>query len=140
MKLRIKDNALRIRLTRSEVGQLAKTGMVRASTPFSNATFHYSVIATVQDNPLEARIEPYRMEMLVRQDLVKNWPDNNEVGFKASTALPDGTELKLVLEKDFVCLDDSEEDQSDNYANPNAVCIPSGVTNQSDTIINKQGK
>jgi hypothetical protein len=140
MKLRIKDNALRIRLTRSEVGQLAQTGMVRASTPFSNATFHYSVIATVQDNPLEARIEPYRMEMLVRQDLVKNWPDNNEVGFKASTALPDGTELKLVLEKDFVCLDDSEEDQSDNYANPNAVCIPSGVTNQSDTIINKQGK
>lgn len=139
MKLRIKDNALRIRLTRSEVGQLAQTGMVRASTPFANATFHYSVIATVQDKPLEARIEPYRMEMLVRQDLVKNWPDNNEVGFKASTALPDGTELKLVLEKDFVCLDDSEEDQSDNYANPNAVCVPSGITNQSDTIINNQG-
>ena len=28
----------------------------------------------------------------------------------------------LLIEKDFVCLDHTLEDQSDNYANPNKVC------------------
>jgi len=32
--------------------------------------------------------------------------------------------LKLLLEKDFVCLDDTDEDQSDQYDNPNAKCTP----------------
>jgi hypothetical protein len=31
-------------------------------------------------------------------------------------------ELFLLIEKDFVCLDNTFEDQSDNYPNPNAVC------------------
>jgi hypothetical protein len=30
--------------------------------------------------------------------------------------------LFLLVEKDFVCLDNTVEDQSDNYPNPNAVC------------------
>ena len=32
--------------------------------------------------------------------------------------LGDGNELYLLLEKDFQCLDNSIEDQTDNYENP----------------------
>jgi len=33
-----------------------------------------------------------------------------------------GVQLHLLLEKDFVCLDNTAEDQSDNYPNPNKAC------------------
>jgi hypothetical protein len=36
--------------------------------------------------------------------------------------LGNGQSLKLLLEKDFVCLDHTDEDQSDNYPNPNKTC------------------
>jgi hypothetical protein len=52
----------------------------------------------------------------------QQWTDSDEVGFQHIQLLPDGTELFLLVEKDFVCLDNTFEDQSDNYANPNAVC------------------
>jgi hypothetical protein len=32
--------------------------------------------------------------------------------------MENGKELFLLLEKDFVCLDETIEDQSDNYPNP----------------------
>jgi len=30
--------------------------------------------------------------------------------------------LYLLLEKDFVCLDETHEDQADNFENPNKTC------------------
>ena len=43
-------------------------------------------------------------------------------GFQHKQALSNGKELFLLVEKDFVCLDNTFEDQSDNYPNPNAHC------------------
>ncbi len=57
--------------------------------------------------------------MFVPAELLKNWPDNNVVGFNTKMAVAEYTTLYLLLEKDFVCLDETAEDQSDNYENPN---------------------
>ena len=54
--------------------------------------------------------------------IAKEWVESNEVGFQHKLQLENGTELFLLIEKDFVCLDNTFEDQSDNYPNPNAVC------------------
>ena len=124
MKLRIKDNSLRIRLSRTEVQHLAENGVVEASTPFADAEFRYAVHAVADIAELQARITPYSIELLVPAERVRRWPQNDEVGFRSTLPLPGKRELKLLLEKDFVCLDDTEEDQSDNYDNPNAKCIP----------------
>jgi hypothetical protein len=50
-----------------------------------------------------------------------NWPDNDKVSILFSQGLKNGKSLSLLLEKDFVCLDDTDEDQSDNYENPKAI-------------------
>lgn len=60
--------------------------------------------------------------MYVPQALVNGWPQNNTVGFNAKKPLPNNGSLYLLLEKDFICLDDTTEDQSDNYNNPNKTC------------------
>lgn len=44
------------------------------------------------------------------------------VGFNNKMPLDNGEHLFLLVEKDFVCLDNTFEDQSDNFPNPNAVC------------------
>ena len=46
------------------------------------------------------------------------WKKSDRVGFQHTMALEKGKELFLLLEKDFVCLDETIEDQSDNYPNP----------------------
>ena len=124
MKLRIKDNSLRIRLTRSEVLQLSQTGIIEASTPFANGHFRYAIRALADIRELDAHITPFSIEMLVPSDFSSKWPYNNEVSLRSTLSLTNQQELKLLLEKDFVCLDDTDEDQSDNYDNPNGKCVP----------------
>jgi len=36
----------------------------------------------------------------------------------------DDQSLYLLIEKDFKCLDETTEDQSDNFENPNIACEP----------------
>jgi hypothetical protein len=60
--------------------------------------------------------------MYVPETMIKDWELNSLVGFDAMMQLPDGNNLYLLLEKDFVCIDAATEDQSDNYENPNKNC------------------
>ena len=47
------------------------------------------------------------------QVMVKEWADTERVGFENKTPA-----FFLLVEKDFKCLDNVAEDQSDNYPNP----------------------
>ena len=50
------------------------------------------------------------------------WVTTDIVGFENKQKIAGDKTLFLLIEKDFVCLDNTFEDQSDNYPNPNAVC------------------
>ena len=43
MKIRIKGNSVRVRLTRSEVDHFAETGYLEESTEFGNSHFLYAL-------------------------------------------------------------------------------------------------
>ncbi len=122
MKLRIKGNSIRLRLSKSEVSKLAATGYLEEQTSFGETQFVYALQSVESANELAANLDLNKLTMFVPYILVKDWPDNNVVGFDVSKPLPDGNQLYLLLEKDFACLDHTTEDQSDNYENPNKVC------------------
>ena len=119
MKLRIKANSLRIRLTRPEVGKLVNTGYLEEQTVFGNDKFVYALQIIDTGNELSARLEANKITMFVSKALIKDWPENNIVGFNAKMQISEDESLYLLLEKDFACLDETTEDQSDNYENPN---------------------
>jgi hypothetical protein len=48
--------------------------------------------------------------------------DTDVIGFDNTIDMDNGRKLFLLIEKDFVCLDHTLEDQSDNYENPGKVC------------------
>jgi hypothetical protein len=122
MKLRIKGNSIRIRLTKKEVSIIAGSGYLEEETLFGNNRFVYALQKVDHGNELSAALEGNKMTMFVPSALLKDWPGNNVVGFDASMPLADNKMLCLLLEKDFVCIDHTTEDQSDNYENPNKTC------------------
>jgi len=122
MKIRIKGNSIRLRLTQTEVANFAKNGYLEEQTEFGNATFTYALANDAEVLNLSAKMEGTKITMQVPPALAKNWTSTNEVGFQHKLSVSNGKELFLLVEKDFVCIDNTFEDQSDNYPNPNAHC------------------
>jgi hypothetical protein len=122
MKIRIKGNSVRIRLTKSEVDHFGRYGYIEEATEFGNNSLVYALEKTSSKEELAAVMEGNKITMLVPDAMHNEWIDTERVGFENRMDIGDGKELFLLLEKDFVCLDNTFEDQSDNYPNPNEVC------------------
>jgi hypothetical protein len=122
MKLRIKSNSIRIRLTKTEVSTLASAGYLEDETLFANNKLVYALQKVEAGNELWAAFEGNKITLFVPSILIKDWPENNVVGFEANMPVAENKTLYLLLEKDFVCLDHTTEDQSDHYENPNKAC------------------
>jgi len=122
MKIRIQGNSIRIRLSKSEVNRLVTEGIVEEKTSFLNSSFGYCLKKIAGINELSATYEADQIIMFVPESLLENWPTNNIVGFEAHMPIGETDSLYLLLEKDFKCLDNTSEDQSDNFENPNKTC------------------
>jgi hypothetical protein len=112
MKIRIKGNSLRYRLTRSDIAALVKDGYLQESTAFANQTLIYA-IKVKQTEQLEAEFTGHQITLFISKAMVRELADTEKVGFNHQ-----GNILHLLIEKDFTCLDNVEEDQSDNFPNP----------------------
>ncbi len=123
MKIRIKGNSVRIRLSRSEVDQLAATGYIEERTEFADGVFLYTLQSKNGIDNLDAGFSNGNMAIYVPAAICTEWAKNETVGYSNNIALPTGNSLFLLLEKDFKCIDaDVTEDQSDNFENPSKSC------------------
>lgn len=113
MKIRIKGNSLRFRLTQSEVKQLCEKGSVTEQTNFGDTTFGYAVQLDDDKETMHATFDAQNITLFLPKNLGRDWYSNDQVGFQHTQ-----DQLFLLLEKDFTCLDNTLEDQSDNYPNP----------------------
>jgi hypothetical protein len=122
MKLRIKGNSIRIRLTKTEVSMLAETGYLEEHTSFLNNQFIYALQKADEIETLSASFENNKITIFAPAGFINEWPVNNVIGLNTNMALSATEFLYLLIEKDFICLDETTEDQSDNYENPNKNC------------------
>lgn len=122
MKLRIKENSVRFRLTRSEVLLLKEKHLVEQETIFANSKLTYSLQANPGIDHLVASFADNKITMHIPESWVDDWADSEKVGFDHHLDTGNGKKLYLLLEKDFKCLDQTTEDQSDNFDNPQLAC------------------
>lgn len=122
MKLRIKGNSVRIRLSKTEVQALCSGTVLEDSTSFGSNRFGYMVKPVIEGGALYADYENGIINMYVPESLLKEWPTNTVVGFESRLQLSPSELLYLLLEKDFKCIDQTLEDQSDFYDNPEKTC------------------
>jgi hypothetical protein len=118
MKIRIKGNALRYRLTKSDTSTLANAGYLQEKTIFSAQALIYAIRIT-EDDALSATYEENKIILLMPKAMIASLVTTEEVGFSGVFG-----QLQLLVEKDFTCLDNVAEDQSDNYPNPLTLSIP----------------
>ncbi|HET9745944.1 MAG TPA: hypothetical protein VFP97_09535 [Chitinophagaceae bacterium] len=123
MKIRIKGNSIRYRLTKTDINNFRKNGFVEEKTGFLNGiSFIYRLEKSKGILNLEASFSGNRICIFVPENISEEWTTTDAVSFESKMEIGDEKELFLLIEKDFVCIDHSLEDQSDNYPNPNKVC------------------
>ncbi|WP_297794772.1 hypothetical protein [uncultured Eudoraea sp.] len=120
MKIRILGNSVRFRLTRSEVDTLCTKGYIEDRTHFDSQVFTYAVKMEAHAKKLSAQFKDNTIILNLPLSLGENWHRNEQVGFNGHMEIDRKNALSLLLEKDFICLDERLEDQSDNYPNPKA--------------------
>lgn len=120
MKLRIKGASIRLRLTRSEVAGFATTGTWSEETPMPGGRLRYVL---QRDDSAAAMHAAWSADgtltVFVPAAQAAMWTSSEEVTLRGEVHLADGTMTKLLVEKDFACKDNTEEDQTDNYPHPN---------------------
>jgi hypothetical protein len=112
MKLRIKSNALRYRLTRTDVDTLAQEGYMQEQVNFAGNPLIYAIQLTDGQELTASHIDN-AITLSMPRKMLEELIETDKVGFENNYG-----GLDLLVEKDFVCLDEVAEDQSDNYPNP----------------------
>jgi hypothetical protein len=122
MKIRIKGNSVRYRLTRSEVEKFSREGYLEEKTEFPGGVFTYALKAQSGIQHLDTDMSNNTITIYFPDEEKVEWYHSEQVGYKASKPIENGKSINILIEKDFACLDHIDEDQSDNYPNPNKTC------------------
>ena len=118
MKIRIKGNSLRFRLTRSETEYFGIKGYLEEQVEFGNSVLQYALMKSSVVKNLSAEFSANKIVMRIPEHLANEWTQTKRVGVEYGMEIGNGKKLFLVLEKDFKCVDHIEEEQRDNFENP----------------------
>jgi hypothetical protein len=119
MKLRLQSNSIRLRLKRGEVEQLAKTGRVEEKVVFGAGADHafLYVLEANGSEAIDARVTNCGVHVHVPRETAIHWATGNDISIEAT--LPAGNhKLQVLIEKDFACLNGSDEMNADTFPNP----------------------
>lgn len=110
MKIRIKDNSIRLRLTKSEVDQLVREGVVACETRFNEQQIFVYRLVSINISEPTAHFEGGVIELRFPNERCQRWAHSDEVSLQARA-----DELTLLVEKDFTCLSARPEEQNGDY-------------------------
>ena len=123
MKLRIKGNSIRLRVSRSELERFLSGNRIEETVHFApetDARLIYALESARQAVPVVVRYQPQAVTVVLSEDQARIWSGENEIGVYTSVEIGAAGALEVIIEKDFACLDRSDEDNSDTFANPHA--------------------
>ncbi len=120
MKLRIRDNSIRLRLTQTETATLKKTGVVTARARFPGGrSLEYAVESSPASVTSAVHFSESRLAVRLPETVVLAWATSDQVSIQGEQRLEDGEVVSILVEKDFHCLAPREgEDESDMFPHP----------------------
>jgi hypothetical protein len=122
MKLRIKGNSMRLRVSRSEVARLMAADRLVETIQFApeaGASFTYALQREPSVKVPTVQYTENKVVVLLPADQADAWAGSDQVGIAEDISLGACGALSILIEKDFACLDRSDEDNLDTFANPN---------------------
>ena len=120
MKLRIRDNSIRLRLSQSEVDSLSSDGLIGSAVMFAGGSrLGYCLESSPACVDPVAHFESSELKVRLPESAVQHWATSDEVSIEAEQGLDEGGYLKILVEKDFACLAPrAGEDESDMFPHP----------------------
>lgn len=120
MKLRIRDNSIRLRLTQTETDALKDQGIVAARTRFPGGrSLEYAIESSPASVTPAVHFSANRLTVLLPETVVLAWATTDQVSMHGEQRLEDGELVSILVEKDFRCLAPREgEDESDMFTHP----------------------
>ncbi len=124
MKLRIKGDSLRLRVSPSEMNCLVSTGRIEdtvhfGASPEARLTYALESAVTVEPAPdrISVRHTPTEVAVLIAKTQISEWAAGPAVGMYGKVKVGD-RQLEIAVEKDFACLDGEESQNQDTFPNP----------------------
>lgn len=123
MKLRLRENSIRLRLLRDEVATLGATGRVSETIRFGASELIYTLQTASETTEISTNFIDHEITVTLPAATAQNWVESNEVGIEAEQIVSSDETLKILIEKDFVCLDRAGDADNENaYPHPNVNC------------------
>ena len=127
MKLRIKANSIRLRFSKTELASLVAGQPLEEAVRFSaqpDGQLIYTLTPARSDSEKVVEFTGSRLSVSLSAEQIATLSGSNEIGIYTSVAIGLDEVLEIMVEKDFACLDGTDEDNRDTFAHPlsGAVC------------------
>jgi hypothetical protein len=122
MKIRIRGNSIRYRLDKKDIEILTNEGKVEESTTIAAGNLHFCIKAKNGATGPFIKLEGSAIHLSFPKEQIQQWIDTDQVGFSAEIPNADGSALQILVEKDFKCLTERNEDDSNAFDNPAESC------------------
>ncbi|MEO1514334.1 MAG: hypothetical protein AAFV95_04955 [Bacteroidota bacterium] len=122
MKIRIKGNSLRLRLSQGDIAHLQLHQQVEDRIQFGpGLELVYGVEISGFATAIEAKMEDQRIRVIVPGEMAFTWCTTDLVGLENRQFISlEAGSLSILIEKDFQCLmPRAGENESDLFPNPN---------------------
>ncbi len=122
MKLRIRGDSIRLRVTRPELAKMQSSSEVSDAIHFgANSKVVYRLVATSDVTSPEATFDSGTFLVRLPQSTFDHWANSDEISIHGEQKFDSSASLAILIEKDFTCLQPREgEDDSEMFANPDA--------------------
>ena len=121
MKLRIRGNTIRFRLSQKEVMQFSETGQVEDATVFGagpDERLTYAIRVDEGTKEVSVDYSPGAVVVLCPVATATQWVEGDDEGFDGNIEIG-GDTLRISVEKDFECLHkEPREDDQGSYPHP----------------------
>jgi hypothetical protein len=121
MKLRLQSNSVRLRLKRGEVDRLVREGRLNETIVFGlspSDSLRYVLELSNEIATPCAFCKTNDVHIQVPAAMARAWASGSDIGIESEQAAGGNLVLRIVIEKDFACLDGTDEQNFDTFPNP----------------------
>lgn len=122
MKLRVQSDSIRFRVTPTELHTLATRGVVQSRVQLGVADddrLTYVLESSRKHSSVQLKYAHGEIRILIPEGDVLEWVSTEQVGIEGVQEIGGNAQLKILVEKDFKCLNArAGEDEGDRFPNP----------------------
>ena len=109
-------------MSKSDIKTFGETGHIAETVQFPGHLLIYRLQCAGDGAELHASMHDNTITVVMPSTMAEEWVNSEKVGYQSKMRTGITGSLSILVEKDFQCLDETTEDQSDNFENPNKTC------------------